>query len=162
PREESIGTHGFISFRGSGFHPGTRWRRCSRAPGWRLTIDFRSPFHRRHAMSRKLLYCAGAGLLLIAGIASLLASRPLPPNAVEIREKFAYRSLASRLEFEARGAPRDSAKSPLLPEAGLGRLKRIELVFDHQDSKARLLSLQTLHSREVADFIRRPGFGLSR
>jgi len=113
-------------------------------------------------MSRKLLCCAGAGLLLIVAMAGLLASRPLPPKAVELREKFAYRSLASRLEFDARGVARESAKSSVLPEAGLERLKRIELVFDHQDSKARLLSLQTLHSREVAEFIRRPGFGLSR
>jgi hypothetical protein len=38
----------------------------------------------------------------------------------------------------------------------------IEQVFDNQDSRARALSLQILHSSRVATFINRPGFGLGR
>jgi hypothetical protein len=115
-------------------------------------------------MSRKLLCCAGAGLILIIAFVSLLVSLsgPVPPEAALLREKFPYRSLTSRLEFEARGAAPGSAKSPVLRDAGLERLKKIELAFGHQDSQARLVSLQKLHSRQVAYFISRPGNGLSR
>jgi hypothetical protein len=122
------------------------------------------PSSRRHDMSRKFLCCAGAGLILIVVFVGVLIriSAQVPPEAIALRERFPYRSLASRLEFDAPDAARDSAMSPALPEAGLERLNKIELVFDSGDSQARLLSLQKLHSREVAYFISRPGNGLSR
>jgi hypothetical protein len=115
-------------------------------------------------MSRKILWYVAAGLTLIVVFVSLplLMSGPVPPEAIVLREKLPYRSLSSRLEFEAQGAVRDTAKSPVLLDAGLERLKNIELVFDNRDSQARLVSLQKLHSREVASFISRPGNGLSR
>jgi hypothetical protein len=115
-------------------------------------------------MSRKIYGYIGVGLALIFALVGILALRSVqvPPEAVVLRERFAYRSLAGRLDYEARDVAKNSEKSPVLSDAGLERLKKIELVFDNRDSQARSLSLQMLHSYEVAYFISRPGNGLSR
>src|SRR5262249_28255989 len=86
----------------------------------------------------------------------------VPPDAIVMRQRFPYISLDDRLAFEARRPDGDSSTSPKLLDAAKERLDRIEEAFDSQDSRARMLSLQKLHSREVASFIRRQGNGLSR
>lgn len=115
-------------------------------------------------MSRIFWWFAFAGLALLAGFIGIVASMKMqvPAEAIAMRQRFPYVSLADRLAFETKSSAGEVAADLVLPGAGIERLNAIEMVFDTHDSRARALSFQKLHSREVAYFISRPGFGFSR
>jgi hypothetical protein len=115
-------------------------------------------------MSRLFRWFAFAGLALLVGFVGIVTSMKMqvPPEAIAMRQRLPYLSLANRLAYESQSPASDGESGPVLADGGTERLNAIEMVFDSHDSRARALSLQKLHSSEVAYFISRPGFGLSR
>jgi hypothetical protein len=105
---------------------------------------------------------AFAGMLVFAGAVVRTHLQP-SIRARELREKHPYVSLESRLEFEAtHPKTRDRLSKLSLDETATARLDEFEKRFETRDARARMLSLQELHSLKVNDFISRPRNGISR
>lgn len=84
-------------------------------------------------------------------------------RAAELRGKYPLQSLAPRLKYETVAAP--TAKPALSPAAAARLTEREEQAQVMRKSPwmgVRSRSLEQLHSEEVAKFVAREGFGLSR
>lgn len=83
------------------------------------------------------------------------------PSAEELRKRYPYVSLASRLDYE--GARAAGAEPADLPAATVKRLDAVEQSFQEQQTWSRRVhSLAKLHSDQVGQFVSEDGFGWSR
>ncbi len=123
--------------------------------------------------------CLTAGVLAGVGPVSALLGRPEekpaagPPvttypvqapakkwNAEELRQRYAFESLADRLKYES------AAKDAPAPKLGAEAAKRLAESEKWAEQgkmwNVRVLSLEQLHSAQVEEFVKREGFGLER
>src|SRR5262249_3253465 len=80
-------------------------------------------------------------------------------TAEELRKRYPFESMASRLEYESERAKR---AAPKLSDEAAKRLQKLEPLRGWAYDTIRAESLKQLHSHEVEKFIAREGFGLSR
>jgi len=82
-------------------------------------------------------------------------------TAEELRKRYPFESMASRLEYESERAKR---AAPKLPDEAAKRLQSVEQSYGGRQGWGNLRgeSLNQLHSNEVEKFIAREGFGFDR